>query len=261
MLESDDAPTTFTNVVMHLVFIFLLLTMMISLALTEWEPASSSAPVGSEGRSYLETYTGRRPGNITNNKGVVDETSTRNDAIGSYAYGGFQGGLGLGWASVPPPTGPEYLNTLYFALISIAGLVIIVDTVWRTRGLRSLEVKRIEEINTMSQSATQPWTDALPQTECVICIENFEEGAPCLKLPCGHHFHATCIVDYLHRGQEMQARTCPTCRQTCLLCDFDEPDTTDCAEDACMRAFDVMTRLPLVHVYGSERDIYGMRLV
>ncbi|KAL5204083.1 hypothetical protein ABZP36_008954 [Zizania latifolia] len=46
-------------------------------------------------------------------------------------------------------------------------------------------------------------------TECVICIEEFEEGDDLLVMPCasGHRFHDKCLAEWLARN-----RSCPLCR-------------------------------------------------
>ncbi|XP_048373514.1 E3 ubiquitin-protein ligase RNF103 isoform X1 [Sphaerodactylus townsendi] len=45
-------------------------------------------------------------------------------------------------------------------------------------------------------------------TECVVCLENFENGCLLMGLPCGHAFHESCIVTWLVGGQHC----CPVCR-------------------------------------------------
>ncbi|XP_044137299.1 E3 ubiquitin-protein ligase RNF103 [Bufo gargarizans] len=45
-------------------------------------------------------------------------------------------------------------------------------------------------------------------TECVVCLENFENGSLLMGLPCGHVFHQNCIVMWLEGGRHC----CPVCR-------------------------------------------------
>ncbi|XP_047330444.1 E3 ubiquitin protein ligase RIE1-like [Impatiens glandulifera] len=48
----------------------------------------------------------------------------------------------------------------------------------------------------------------LPEdAECCICLNEYEDGTDLHALPCGHHFHAQCIVKWL----KMNA-TCPLCK-------------------------------------------------
>ncbi|KAF6737367.1 E3 ubiquitin-protein ligase RNF103 [Oryzias melastigma] len=48
----------------------------------------------------------------------------------------------------------------------------------------------------------------LPCSECVVCLENFENGELLMGLPCGHAFHQHCIVVWLAAGRHC----CPVCR-------------------------------------------------
>lgn len=50
--------------------------------------------------------------------------------------------------------------------------------------------------------------DTLHCTECVVCLENFENRCLLMGLPCGHVFHEHCIVTWLVGGQHC----CPVCR-------------------------------------------------
>ncbi|XP_012499672.1 PREDICTED: E3 ubiquitin-protein ligase RNF103 isoform X3 [Propithecus coquereli] len=50
--------------------------------------------------------------------------------------------------------------------------------------------------------------DMLHCTECVVCLENFENGCLLMGLPCGHVFHQNCIVMWLAGGRHC----CPVCR-------------------------------------------------
>ncbi|XAR66689.1 hypothetical protein NMG60_11013000 [Bertholletia excelsa] len=48
---------------------------------------------------------------------------------------------------------------------------------------------------------------------CAVCLERFEEGEWCRKLPaCGHVFHADCVDRWLRR-----VTNCPVCRATVEL--------------------------------------------
>ncbi|XP_069601034.1 E3 ubiquitin-protein ligase RNF103 isoform X1 [Ranitomeya imitator] len=53
------------------------------------------------------------------------------------------------------------------------------------------------------------WPDnMLHCTECVVCLENFEDASLLMGLPCGHVFHQNCIVMWLAGGRHC----CPVCR-------------------------------------------------
>ena len=42
---------------------------------------------------------------------------------------------------------------------------------------------------------------------CSICLADYEDGQPCLMLPCTHAYHGECILPWLRAS-----RTCPMCR-------------------------------------------------
>ncbi|XP_058078941.1 E3 ubiquitin-protein ligase At1g12760-like isoform X1 [Magnolia sinica] len=44
-------------------------------------------------------------------------------------------------------------------------------------------------------------------SECCICLSQYEEGAELRSLPCNHHFHSDCIVKWLRINA-----TCPLCK-------------------------------------------------
>ncbi|CAD6259948.1 unnamed protein product [Miscanthus lutarioriparius] len=48
---------------------------------------------------------------------------------------------------------------------------------------------------------------AAEDAECCICLSAYDDGAELRELPCGHHFHCTCIDKWLHINA-----TCPLCK-------------------------------------------------
>ena len=46
--------------------------------------------------------------------------------------------------------------------------------------------------------------------QCSICLEGFQEKEVVKTLPCLHHFHASCIEEWLRR--EGQKVSCPVCK-------------------------------------------------
>ncbi|EFX04951.1 PA domain containing protein [Grosmannia clavigera kw1407] len=46
------------------------------------------------------------------------------------------------------------------------------------------------------------------QSECVVCLEDYVAGDRIMSLPCGHEFHASCIIPWL----TTRRRTCPICK-------------------------------------------------
>uniref|UniRef100_A0A803LQP9 RING-type E3 ubiquitin transferase n=1 Tax=Chenopodium quinoa TaxID=63459 RepID=A0A803LQP9_CHEQI len=43
--------------------------------------------------------------------------------------------------------------------------------------------------------------------ECCICLSAYEDGIELRELPCGHHFHSSCVEKWLHINS-----TCPLCK-------------------------------------------------
>ena len=59
-------------------------------------------------------------------------------------------------------------------------------------------------------------TSGAAETNCSICLSQFENGDSVRKLPCGHEFHSSCIETWLLN----HSRTCPCCRLD--LCEHEE---------------------------------------
>jgi len=49
--------------------------------------------------------------------------------------------------------------------------------------------------------------DAKAEQQCPVCIGVFEPTSECVRMPCKHHFHATCILPWLAK-----TNSCPVCR-------------------------------------------------
>ncbi|KAK6947740.1 Zinc finger, RING-type, partial [Dillenia turbinata] len=47
--------------------------------------------------------------------------------------------------------------------------------------------------------------------ECCICLSAYEDGVELRELPCGHHFHCSCVDKWLHINA-----TCPLCKYNIL---------------------------------------------
>lgn len=60
--------------------------------------------------------------------------------------------------------------------------------------------------------------DEFGSTECVICMEVFEEGERLRKLStCRHIFHSTCIITWFSGEQQRLSQKCPQCNLTVSL--------------------------------------------
>lgn len=47
----------------------------------------------------------------------------------------------------------------------------------------------------------------LSEQQCPVCIGVFEATSECVRMPCKHHFHASCILPWLSK-----TNSCPVCR-------------------------------------------------
>lgn len=58
---------------------------------------------------------------------------------------------------------------------------------------------------------------------CTICFEQYEEGTPIKFLPCEHHFHCSCVDEWLNLKD-----TCPLCKKNInLLYDLVDPPESE----------------------------------
>lgn len=117
----------------------------------------------------------------------------------------------------------------FYALFGIGPMLIACwGSIVTIRADREIEKRRLEEIDQLVETSTFEWGDDLQidNATCVCCLDDFQEGEGCLKLPCGHHFHKECIVSWMHTTVN-QARKCPLCKQKCLTHDFDDRDEDD----------------------------------
>lgn len=105
-------------------------------------------------------------------------------------------------------------------------LVELIVLLWRlTSEKRSITTKQylefIEENNPTIRYAKRrsSWSElehVVPDdTECRVCLSEFEEGEKVRRLKCKHTFHKDCLDKWL---QECWA-TCPLCRKQVLPCD------------------------------------------
>lgn len=70
-------------------------------------------------------------------------------------------------------------------------------------------IKKSECAQRKIASASNPMpAGVVPCSECVICLENYEQGILLCGLPCGHSFHHNCIMLWLTSDNHC----CPVCR-------------------------------------------------
>lgn len=80
------------------------------------------------------------------------------------------------------------------------------DMLNHRRGLFQDTIQQIESF-TWPAPPPPPGVPERPQTTCMICLEDFELGDKCRRLPCGHVFHEKCIDEWLKRCTD-----CPICK-------------------------------------------------
>ena len=66
----------------------------------------------------------------------------------------------------------------------------------------------------------------------MVCVERMQIGQRISRLPCGHRFHAKCLLTWLARSA-----SCPYCRYT-LAEEEEEEEGDECSREAAMRDWD-----------------------
>ncbi|KAI8891780.1 hypothetical protein BC833DRAFT_613310 [Globomyces pollinis-pini] len=69
---------------------------------------------------------------------------------------------------------------------------------------KGLSTNQLKKLPAAKISKTVP----LKSTECVICLEDFNQRVLVTTLACDHSFHKKCISDWLKRNA-----ACPICRR------------------------------------------------
>jgi len=101
---------------------------------------------------------------------------------------------------------PPGLQMLLLNTEAIAGgyeerLMEVQEMLSRRRGLSNETIDRIPKYR------WEPTGRADAQTQCMICLSDFESGDEVRELPCGHIFHASCVDEWLRRCTD-----CPICK-------------------------------------------------
>lgn len=80
-----------------------------------------------------------------------------------------------------------------------------------------------EEVGNVNKGLTKDKINKIPvkpfhkalfedNSQCIICMENFNENELVKQLPCGHIFHGDCIDHWL-----IQQKNCPFCKSECFI--------------------------------------------
>jgi hypothetical protein len=75
------------------------------------------------------------------------------------------------------------------------------------RGAPPASDQAISDLIHLRHEVSIPQERNTSRMECLVCTQDYQEGAIAAALPCGHIFHAECAVEWLCRHC-----TCPTCR-------------------------------------------------
>lgn len=100
---------------------------------------------------------------------------------------------------LPPGLQMLLLNTEALAGGYEERLIEVQEMLSRRRGLAPETLERVERLRWEPSAGSQ--------TQCMVCLSDFEGGEEVRRLPCGHVFHAPCIEEWLKRCAD-----CPICK-------------------------------------------------
>lgn len=98
-------------------------------------------------------------------------------------------------------------------LLTIISAVILFVAYWRrpelfrppNRGANLSDIEKLKEIVFDTADAMGIQTE---DAQCAICLSSYESTEKIRYLPCKHHFHSTCIDEWL-----LKNKTCPFCKR------------------------------------------------
>lgn len=102
---------------------------------------------------------------------------------------------------------PPGLQMLLMNTEALAGgyeerLIEVQEMLSRRRGLANETISQVMQFKWGEEGAPEN-----SQTQCMVCLMDFEDGEDCRKLPCDHVFHASCVDEWLRRCTD-----CPICK-------------------------------------------------
>lgn len=72
--------------------------------------------------------------------------------------------------------------------------------------------KEVDDELEKSGELKKPTGPILPPEECPTCLEEYDEENPKIITKCEHHFHLSCILEWMERSD-----TCPVCDQEMII--------------------------------------------
>lgn len=72
--------------------------------------------------------------------------------------------------------------------------------------------KEVDDDLDKSGELKKPSGPILPPEECPTCLEEYDEENPKIVTKCEHHFHLSCILEWMERSD-----TCPVCDQEMII--------------------------------------------
>ncbi|KAL4592556.1 hypothetical protein LXL04_005556 [Taraxacum kok-saghyz] len=72
--------------------------------------------------------------------------------------------------------------------------------------------KEVDDEIDKSGELKKPSGPILPPEECPTCLEEYDEENPKIITKCEHHFHLSCILEWMERSD-----TCPVCDQEMII--------------------------------------------
>lgn len=113
------------------------------------------------------------------------------------------------WSLSTPATASltQLAILLFFRPLVMLSIILI----FVSMNLRNRDLPKKASAEVVSALPVRNWdgnVNGFEQTQCSICLEEFEMGADVLTLPCDHDFHKKCVSEWLLQERGM----CPLCK-------------------------------------------------
>lgn len=109
-----------------------------------------------------------------------------------------------------PNTAPGGLIQLILLLVYRSFVIFVVAVVFVGTMARDHDAPKRASPLVVQALPVRPWdgeVNRFDQSQCSICLDDFEPDAPITTLPCGHEFHEKCVSDWL-----LECGLCPLCK-------------------------------------------------